>query len=171
VYTDTGITDKQKNDLSIYIKRQWGVKTIKRPVNIQFLFYISEYPDTRKIDLSNAYQFIEDIIQEPQWKINRVTKEHYYTSGGAGIIQNDGLIHGHDGSDFRYLCPECEWGKTGTRKKHTKTQKRCPKRKKMGDFKAIPCPYEGTRLIITDYSLIRMAIEEATRIFKNAKSK
>lgn len=170
VYTSSSMTDSQKNTLIDYIKQQWGLPPIQHFINAQFLFFVSEYPTTRTFDMSNCYQGIEDLIQTPQWKTNKATQEKYFKSGGVGIIENDGLIHGHNGSDFKYLCPECEWGETGTRKKSTKNHERCPKKAKRGNFAGVPCPYEGTLLIITDYILNRMTQDWIERVFKKTKN-
>lgn len=52
-------------------------KMINFPVNIKFTFYL---PTNRLPDLSNLYQLPEDSLQT------------------AGILKNDNLIGGHDGS-------------------------------------------------------------------------
>jgi Holliday junction resolvase RusA-like endonuclease len=51
--------------------------TIDYPISIMFLFYRN---NKRKVDLSNLYEFPQDILE------------------GAGIITNDNLIESHDGS-------------------------------------------------------------------------
>lgn len=54
---------------------------ITYPVHVMFLFYRG---DRRACDLSNLYEFPQDILQE------------------AGILENDALILSHDGSRKRY---------------------------------------------------------------------
>jgi Holliday junction resolvase RusA-like endonuclease len=55
--------------------------TIDYPISIKFLFYRN---NKRKVDLSNLYEFPQDILE------------------GAGIIANDNLIESHDGSRKLY---------------------------------------------------------------------
>lgn len=64
-------------------KNKLGIKTIDYPVNVKFSFYL---PTRRLPDLSNLYQLPEDALEK------------------AGILANDKLIGGHDGSR-RYYDP------------------------------------------------------------------
>lgn len=53
---------------------------ICEPMNAKMVFY---FKDRRHPDLSNSYQGVEDLLQD------------------LGIIENDKLIHSHDGSRIR----------------------------------------------------------------------
>jgi Holliday junction resolvase RusA-like endonuclease len=64
---------------SLHIRQAMrGARTIVVPVNIKMLFYFLNH--SSEADLSNLYQGPEDILQE------------------MGVIKNDKLIYGHDGS-------------------------------------------------------------------------
>jgi Holliday junction resolvase RusA-like endonuclease len=58
-------------------KNKLGLKTITEPVNAKFSFYL---PTKRRVDLSNLLGLPEDALEK------------------SGIIENDCLIHGLDGS-------------------------------------------------------------------------
>lgn len=62
-------------------KRRLRLETITEPINVKFLFYLDS---KRKPDLSNLYELPQDALE------------------AAGIIENDHLIHGHDGSRRLY---------------------------------------------------------------------
>lgn len=59
------------------MKMQNTLEFIKTPVNVCMHFYLGS---KRRKDLSNMYQIVEDCLES------------------AGIIENDSLIYGHDGS-------------------------------------------------------------------------
>ena len=61
-----------------------GFSQYMHPIRVKFLFYRK---DRRKVDLSNLYEFPQDVLQS------------------AGIIENDALIESHDGSR-KYYDPE-----------------------------------------------------------------
>lgn len=123
--------------------RAWGKPTIKTPVNVAFRFFVAKYPELPSLagrDLSNSYQVYEDLMQADQWKVKKKGVDkglRYKATEGAGIIENDSLIQGHDGSRFIYLCFSCKWGWRGDRRspirKGIKTGcpgvKSCPERK------------------------------------------
>lgn len=125
------------------MRRGWGKPTITTPVNIAFRFHVAKYPEAPSLagrDLSNSYQLYEDLMQADQWKIKNKGIDkglRYKATEGAGIIENDSLIQGHDGSRFIYLCFSCKWGWRGDRRspirKGVKTGcpgvKSCSKRK------------------------------------------
>lgn len=64
---------------AIFITKAKTNKTpIDKPVNLKCLFYLKNHQ--HEADLSNMYQGIEDILEE------------------CGVLENDKLIHSHDGS-------------------------------------------------------------------------
>jgi Holliday junction resolvase RusA-like endonuclease len=63
------------------LQDQWRRPAITTPVAVKFLFYRG---DKRRVDLSNLYEFVQDVLQ------------------GAGVIEDDVLIESHDGSRKLY---------------------------------------------------------------------
>lgn len=65
-------------------KNRKRIKEIKGKIHVKFLFYNKT---RRKKDLSNLYEFPQDMLEE------------------VGIIENDNLICSHDGSR-QFYCPD-----------------------------------------------------------------
>lgn len=104
---------------------------IKTAVNAKFLFYVPKYPELPNPagrDMSNSFQLYEDLMQEDF----------------AGIIENDSLIQGCDGSRFVFLCYSCKWGITGKRRSPIKDgiKTGCPG--------AMKCPQRRVEIQLTD---------------------
>ena len=67
---------------NIELRNQWQWRrAITTPVAVKFLFYRG---DKRRVDLSNLYEFAQDVLQN------------------AGVIADDVLIESHDGSRKLY---------------------------------------------------------------------
>lgn len=115
------ISAADKKFIIVQMQRDWGLPTIKTPVNVAFRFYIPKYPILPNLagrDLSNSYQLDEDLMQGDIFKTptrGQFRGISILASSGAGIIENDSLIQAHDGSRFIYLCRTCDWGLTGRR--------------------------------------------------------
>lgn len=145
--------DIDKATQKIIIKRMrrgWGEPTIITPVNIAFRFHVAKHPEAPSLagrDLSNSYQLYEDLLQADQWKVKNKGIDKgfkYKASEGAGIIENDSLIQGHNGSGFVYLCFSCQWGFKGERRQFTR------KKVKMGCPGVKSCPERKLTIEITD---------------------
>ena len=147
------ISKAEKNTIITYMRRSWGMPTIMGPVNANFLFFIAKYPTLPMLagrDLSNSYQLYEDLMQADIYKVpknGQFANMEVLASSGAGIIKNDSLIQGHEGSRFVYLCYDCTWGITGTRRSpiRNKTKTGCPGVKS--------CPDQRIEITITDMVL------------------
>jgi hypothetical protein len=150
-----GIDKATKDAILAYMRRCWGLQTITGPVNAQFHFFVAKYPELPGLagrDLSNSYELYQDLMQADQYKVP--TRGQYkglrcLASSGAGIIENDSLIQGHNGSRFIYLCRECDYGFTGERRSpvRNKVKTGCP-----GSTK---CPHRRIEIQLTDMRLVK----------------
>ncbi len=108
-----GIDKAEKDYIISFMLRSWGLPTIRTAVNCDIKFFVAKFPGFPGLagrDLSNCYQLYEDLLQADQWRnVNRGryrgTKK--LVSAGAGIIHNDSLIQGHNGSGFVFYCSQC----------------------------------------------------------------
>lgn len=143
-----------KQTILLYMRRSWGLPTITGPVNAKFTFSVPTYPILPTLagrDLSNSYQLLEDLMQADQWKIHKRGQNRglkYLASAGAGIITNDSLIQGYEGSRFVYLCYICKWGITGKRRSVIKDRKKVG-----GCLGSTKCPQRQTTIEITDMEM------------------
>ena len=149
------IDNATKKAIITHMRHGWGKPTIKTPVNVAFRFFVPKYPELPGLagrDLSNSYQVYEDLMQADQWKTKKKGIDKgfkYKASEGAGIIENDSLIQGHDGSRFIFLCFKCQWGWRGTRRQFTQNKI------KMGCPGVKSCPGQRIEIEITDMILGR----------------
>ena len=115
------------------LKQQWGSRPpIAYNVNMAAVFYGTWPDDKATPDLSNLYQGPEDALQH------------------AGILANDNLIKGHDGSRIVRLCAHCPLPGYYVRGKHAGERKaHC------GHKKA--CPYQGAVIKLTPFDIDDLA--------------
>jgi hypothetical protein len=155
----------EKEFIIMTMRRAWGRPPIQTPVNVAFRFYLPHFFPGQATDLSNSYQLYEDLLQEPVWK-NSKTKGFHCSKGGSGVITNDKLIHGHDGSGFYFLCDDCTQTKKGKRL--------CPMPPKVWDNKekkmkqpqrATVCPSQRIEIEITDLGRREIPQKKLTEIF------
>lgn len=149
------ISKSDKEFIAVHMRRSWAVATVKTPVNVAFRFFVPKFPELPNLagrDLSNSYQLYEDLMQADIWKVHkkgRYKGDRCLYSAGAGIIENDGLIMGHVGSKFIFLCMICPWGITGTR------SSRIRKGIKTGCPGPTKCPDRKVEIEISDMVLNR----------------
>ena len=158
VFPAGNIPKSTQNRIIAILCRQWGRPTITTPINLEFTFYVSKYWPVKGFDTSNAYQFYEDILQPILFKPGAIKPSR----DGAGIIENDSLVMGHNNTKFVFLCEECVHGYTGVKKKSTKTMDRCPIKqgnKKKG-VERIYCPFIKIAIEITDTVFEKMSPDE-----------
>jgi len=93
----------------------FGFEPITGSINLKMLFYGAWKEDTAIPDQSNLYQMPEDLLE------------------AAGIIENDNLVDGHDGSKRIRMCATCDdrpiykaGPKRGLRKPDCGAVKKCP---------------------------------------------
>jgi hypothetical protein len=143
------------------LQRCWGEPTIETPIQIKFTFYVPSFPPYADVDHDNAKQLYLDLLQADKWKIRRMGPgrgQKYLSSEGAGIISDDRIVQGTDGTRFVFLCHTCEWGITGKRRQFVRNKEKrgCP-----GPTK---CPDRRVEIEISDMVLTRGGIYETTRI-------
>jgi hypothetical protein len=131
-----GITEREKEEVVLYMRRSWGLPAIETPVNIKLSFHVTKFPPLAGKDRDNAEQIYLDLLQADKWKVHRTGKDkgqRYLASSGAGVIIDDNQVHGTDGTRFVFECSICEHG--DFRKK--KRKKECPGQKKCRKVKTV----------------------------------